>query len=222
MWRFRRRIETKRSAGGRLDDIQPKWSREMLLEIESRWYGNAIQRVNLRPGVKHLIDFFGTSNVPQVVVTDYVGAYKLAALELSVCFSAVYEGESFGFAKPSPKAFEQIAGDFGLPLESILHIGDRVDTDGAAARAAGSQCLILGRDFQSFDSLLKLFPSPRRIHSPPLVIRMCLSSPTFRRARCANNILRVRLGRSKRCLMKQSWRSRGTTAGDATVRCPVT
>ena len=38
---------------------------------------------------------------------------------------------------------------------------DGDETDGAGARAAGCQCLILGRDFWSFDALLKEFQSLR-------------------------------------------------------------
>jgi hypothetical protein len=38
--------------------------------------------------------------------------------------------------------------------EALLEIDDRVDRDDAGARAAGCQCLILGRDFGSFDEFL--------------------------------------------------------------------
>jgi FMN phosphatase YigB (HAD superfamily) len=50
-----------------------------------------------------------------------------------------------------------IASDFRVPAASILHIGDRAETDAAAARAAGCRCLILGRDFRDFGSLLQQF-----------------------------------------------------------------
>lgn len=45
--------------------------------------------------------------------------------------------ESFGAQKPSPGPFKGIARKLGVPPEEILVIGDREDTDGRGALAAG-------------------------------------------------------------------------------------
>lgn len=154
--RHRARIEAARSAGGALDEaLRDGVCRGALFDLEVRWYGRAIKETGARSGVNDLLSFFAARGVPQVVLSDYRVEYKLDALRLKDQFASIYVGESLGYVKPSPEAFERIAADFRIPTASLLHIGDRDDTDGAAARAAGCRCLILGRDFRSFDSLLK-------------------------------------------------------------------
>ena len=153
---YRAKVEAARSAGGFLgEDLRDGVRREALTDLEARWYGRAIKETGARAGVRELLSFFAARGIPQVALSDYPAAYKLDSLGLRDRFAAIYVGESLGHVKPSPKAFERIAADFRVPAASLLHIGDREDTDGAAARAAGCRCLILGRDFRSFDSLLK-------------------------------------------------------------------
>ena len=154
--RYRTKVEAARRAGGVLGGaLRDADSRQALLDLELRWYGRAIKETGTRAGVGELLSFFNAGGVPQVVLSDYPAAYKLDSLGIRDRFAAVYVGESLGCVKPNPKAFERIAADFRVPPGNILHIGDRGDTDGAAARAAGCRCLILGRDFRSFDALLK-------------------------------------------------------------------
>jgi HAD superfamily hydrolase (TIGR01549 family) len=153
--RYHLRIDAARSAGGALAEFFPEQnSRETLLEMEKRWYGPAIEKAGLREGVANVIQFLAARDIPQVVVSDYEAAYKLAALELSGHFASIYVGERLGFVKPSPFGLQRAAADYEVSTASLLHIGDLVERDGVAARAAGCQCLILGRDFRSFDDLL--------------------------------------------------------------------
>ena len=106
-------------------------------------------------GVADVLAFIAARDIPQVVLSDYHAHYKLESLGLEDRFASTYVGESMGFVKPSPVGFQRIAADYGIPAESLLHIGDRADTDGAGSRAAGCQCRILGRDFRGFDVLLE-------------------------------------------------------------------
>ena len=153
--RYRALINAARSAGGVLDEtVRSENSREILLNIEKRWYGHAIQKTGPRAGVTNVMSFLAASDVPQVVLSDYEAAYKLDVLGLADRFASIYVGERLGFVKPSPVVFQRIAADFEIPISSLLHIGDRADRDEAAAGAAGCQCLILGRDFRTFGSLL--------------------------------------------------------------------
>ena len=155
--RYRARIETARSAGGALGGALQETRRQALLNVEQRWYGRAIRQTGPRAGVTELLAFFAKKNIPQVALSDYQAEYKLESLGLGDRFASLYAGECLGFVKPSPVGFERIAADFGIPTDGLLHIGDRADTDGAGSRAAGCQCLILGRDFRSFDALLREF-----------------------------------------------------------------
>lgn len=157
---YRAMIDVARSAGGELDETsQAQKARDPLLRIERRWYGPAIEKAGTRPGLNDLLSSLAARNVPQVVISDYEAQYKLEALRLDGRFAAIYVGERLGFVKPSPKVFQRVAADFEIPTASLLHIGDRVERDEAAALAAGCQCLILGRDFRSFESLLEQFRS---------------------------------------------------------------
>jgi hypothetical protein len=49
----------------------------------------------------------------------------------------LYGPESFGAQKPAPGPFRIIAGDLGVSPGETLVIGDREDTDGVGALAAG-------------------------------------------------------------------------------------
>lgn len=153
--RYRTRIRAARSSGGAVDEslLKNDW-REVRLEIVKRWFGPAIQKTGPRSGVANVISFLAARNVPQVVLSDYEAEYKLHSLGLAGRFASIYVGERLGFVKPSPVVFQRVAADFNISTTSLLHIGDRADRDDSGARAAGCQCLILGRDFRNFDTLL--------------------------------------------------------------------
>jgi FMN phosphatase YigB (HAD superfamily) len=153
--RYRAGIDDARSNGGELAPSPPETDREGLLMIERRWYGPSIHRAGPTPGVMDVLAYFAARDIPQVVLSDYHAQYKLESLGLEDRFASTYEGESMGFVKPSPVGFQRIIADYGISAESLLHIGDRADTDGAGSRAAGCQCRILGRDFRGFDVLLE-------------------------------------------------------------------
>ena len=158
--RYRAQIDAFRSTGGAIaESFMKQTRREVLLEIEKRWYGPAIQKTGPRRGVTGVISFFASRNIPQVIVSDYEAGYKLNAMGLADNFASIYAGERLGFVKPSHAGFQRAAEDFEIPTTSLLHIGDRADRDDVAAQAAGCQRLILGRDFRSFDDLLA------RLHS---------------------------------------------------------
>ncbi|HWN11171.1 MAG TPA: HAD family hydrolase [Pyrinomonadaceae bacterium] len=157
---YRDRVNDARSSGGALNKFfVDQNSREDLLEIEKRWYGPAIQKTGPREGVANVMSFLGERGFLQVVISDYEAAYKLESLGLADRFAAIYVGERLGFVKPSPVGFQRAVADFQTSTTRLVHIGDRADRDDAGARAAGCQCLILGRDFRSFAELLDLLQS---------------------------------------------------------------
>ncbi|HEY5885494.1 MAG TPA: HAD family hydrolase [Pyrinomonadaceae bacterium] len=153
--RYRSQIDAARSTGGALNEffLRQKCG-EAIPGIEKRWYGRAIQKTGLRRSVLDVITLLAAKGIPQVVLSDYEGAYKLDSLGLTSQFASIYVGVRLGFVKPSPFSFRRAAADYEIPTASLLHIGDRVDRDKAAARVAGCQCLILGDDFRSFDALM--------------------------------------------------------------------
>ncbi len=156
---FRMVMERARTSDEALPAAVEQDHRKLLLEMEHHWYGRAIQRIGPRPGVVDLLAFLAAQGLTQVILSDYESNYKLASLGLQDRFQSVYAGESLGFIKPSPRGLQRIADDFEISPAHLLHIGDRAETDGVAARAAGCPSLILGRDFRDFHFLTRQFRS---------------------------------------------------------------
>ena len=88
-----------------------------------------------------------------IAVSDFDAEAKLEALGLRHHFDHTYAAERYGALKPDPAVFRAALADLGIAPSTLLHVGDRPDTDGLAARAAGARALILGTDFASFRGL---------------------------------------------------------------------
>ena len=140
--------------GGCLEELPgDRWTLETG-RLQRDWLGPAVTATGTRKGVRELLAFLQRLGIVQVAVSDYRADYKLAALGLRNFFESTYCGQELGRVKPHPALFQAILRDFQILPESLLHIGDRAETDGAAAEAAKCSSLILGRDFPSFPSLL--------------------------------------------------------------------
>jgi putative hydrolase of the HAD superfamily len=152
--RFHARIEAARSEEGTLGESNDTVDQEEMRSIQHRWYEPAIRLAGPQPGLAPVLSHFREKNVRQVAWSDYECDYKIDALGLTGWFAATYAGERLGVVKPNPGALERIASDFSTPIQSILHIGDRPETDARAAFLAGCPCMILGRDFKTFHTLM--------------------------------------------------------------------
>ena len=149
---LQRQVELGRSDSGDLRMIHVDLGRR--LEIEKRWLEPALTRMGPRRGVREVLEYFRGRVRAQVVFSDFESEYKLKCLDLEVYFAALYAGEHLGGIKPSTKAYLKILEDMDIPPQALLHIGDRAETDGRGAEAAGCAALVLGRDFRSFHGLL--------------------------------------------------------------------
>jgi FMN phosphatase YigB (HAD superfamily) len=91
-----------------------------------------------RPGAAELLRALAGTSFPFAVYSDYpFTAERLSALGLGTAGCTSYGPEHFGAQKPAARPFLVIAQDLGVPPARVLVIGDRDDTDGAGARAAG-------------------------------------------------------------------------------------
>lgn len=151
MRRFRKRMEQVRAVGGRLETDDA--SIEERVALERAWLSPEIAALGARPGVASALRAFRDRFESQVALSDFEPTHKLASLGLLDRFDAIYSGERLGYLKPSPEPFRRILRDLDLQPENLLHIGDRPETDGAGATAAGCRVLLLGRDFRSFAGL---------------------------------------------------------------------
>ncbi|MDR1970490.1 MAG: HAD family hydrolase [Treponema sp.] len=76
--------------------------------------------------------------IPFAVYSDYpMAAARLEAIGLDRGSCRVYGPQDFGAQKPAAAPFLRIAGDLGSAPQDTLVAGDRDDTDGAGAAAAG-------------------------------------------------------------------------------------
>lgn len=154
-----RRAEAARRRGGRLDD---GWaaSKAARLAAESRLLLPVLRRLGPAPGVLPLLETLRRRVDRLVVVSDYEPGAKLEALGLDGRFDRCCAAEEAGRLKPDPAVFRRALADLGIAPEALLHLGDRADTDRAAAEAAGCRALIRGRDFESFARLAADFAAP--------------------------------------------------------------
>ena len=83
--------------------------------------------------------------IENIVYSDYPTKDKLNALEINVSNSFSAMDESIGCIKPNPKGLEYIINKYQIAKEDVIMIGDRMEKDGEAARAAGIDYLILER-----------------------------------------------------------------------------
>lgn len=149
--RFRKAMERARSEeggalrAGALDGFLVP--RPGIIEMERRWYGPPIAAAGPWDGVHDLVDLFDELGLRQIVVSDYESEWKLELLGLAGRFERIYAGERLGALKPNPGLFVHVAKDLGIPPDRILHLGDRPETDGIAATAAGLRVRIFDQGF---------------------------------------------------------------------------
>ncbi|MCK6521974.1 HAD family hydrolase [Myxococcota bacterium] len=145
------RAELDRRVGAAVG-LPPEIARQALdRTVYGAWVSSFSPSI-VRPGVRELMAALDRLGVPRVVVSDHPAERKLQRLGLEG-WAAIVDAEAVGAFKPLPDALEAAAARLGLPSSAFVHIGDREDTDGGMASAAGASCLILGRDVQRFDQL---------------------------------------------------------------------
>ena len=91
--------------------------------------------------------------IPRGVLSDYPAERKLHNMDLAEGWACQICCEDLGALKPLPDGLIAAAEAMGVAPSRVLHIGDRPDTDGEMAAAAGATCLILGRDFRRWSEL---------------------------------------------------------------------
>jgi FMN phosphatase YigB (HAD superfamily) len=93
----------------------------------------------VRPGLVELLDEAARRGVPCAVFSDYEATAKLDAMGLAGRFQAVISASDSRVQayKPDPTGIGVLLDQFGVAPAGALYLGDRLDIDGEAARAAG-------------------------------------------------------------------------------------
>jgi FMN phosphatase YigB (HAD superfamily) len=163
---WRRQVEALR--GQRVPDFQAvvhrRISDELGLPLDrveaalqrtlgTAWLGSFHEGTPL-PGMQAVLEALDAQGIPRAVVSDHPGEAKLQAMGLGRGWVTIVDTSALGALKPLPDGLVAAATAMDVPPADILHIGDREDTDGAMARAAGASLLLRGRDWVSASDLL--------------------------------------------------------------------
>jgi FMN phosphatase YigB (HAD superfamily) len=94
-----------------------------------------------RKGITETLAKLHIKGIRLAVLSDYGRIEeRLAGLAIAPrLFDNLVSAESVGSLKPSPRAYIELSGVWGIEPGAICVIGDRDDTDGIAAKAAGMQ-----------------------------------------------------------------------------------
>lgn len=132
---FARQLERAAAGLGCTADELEVVVRHWMVERPCRW----IRRFRNKSLLEEICAFRATGG-QCALVSDYPALQKLKALEARDLFDVIVaNGEPGGPSqlKPDPAGYLEAARQLGLPPEACLVLGDRLDADGAAARAAG-------------------------------------------------------------------------------------
>ncbi|HVK24784.1 MAG TPA: HAD family hydrolase [Actinokineospora sp.] len=165
MWPAWQRITDEYSAkavSGELDHVTMRRTRtkafladlgvllddEAVVELEER----RLRRMNLSwrlfPDTRACLDWLHAAGIAVAAVTNASGPHqraRLAAQGISRYFDVVVSAGELGVAKPAPAIFHAACHQLGIPPAQTLHVGDRLDLDATAARAAGLHGVWLNR-----------------------------------------------------------------------------
>ena len=108
--------------------------------LERTWIAT-LEPAHVLPGILDTLTMLDARGVPRAVASDHPVEGKLARLGLAEGWHTTQCAEAVGALKPSPAVLLAAARAMGCPAEALLHVGDRHDTDGEAARAAGARYL---------------------------------------------------------------------------------
>jgi HAD superfamily hydrolase (TIGR01509 family) len=114
---------------------------------------------SIRPGVERFLCWARAEGIGLAAVSDYEAGRKLRAMGIEQYFSAVVcaQDKEAGLFKPNPRGLVLALDRLGVNPAEAIYVGDRLEVDGAAAKAAGMTGVIV---------------STRTVHCPPGVIHV--------------------------------------------------
>ena len=118
------------------------------------WYYNSYipsmvrimrRRYHLNPWVKSNLKELRNQGVKTAVFSDYsCTRERLKAFDFDLSWvDYVFESPAFGGLKPCKESFEAVCRAMGEKPEDCLMVGDREDTDGVGAAAAGMKFVLV-------------------------------------------------------------------------------
>jgi FMN phosphatase YigB (HAD superfamily) len=123
---------------------------EAIGEVVARWMDReplGILDRFMEPALRPLLEMARSRGIRLGIFSDYPATAKLEALRLTEFFDVVVSAQDDGVNcfKPRPDGLKEALRRLDASASRSLYVGDRHDVDGAAARAAGVPCIIVGR-----------------------------------------------------------------------------
>lgn len=139
--------------------------RRVPIEAVRKWYfeGYMPQTVatlkahyHCRPEVPALFDWIHSRGGKIAVISDYgFVREKLDAIGITEgMVDYEFEAPALGGLKPCVRTYEKMLEILGLPLEEILMVGDRLDTDGRGAIDSGIEFFFIDKKTNSWNILI--------------------------------------------------------------------
>ncbi len=121
--------------------VEPYEAQARLWFFLDRCWIPGLRPAHVLPGIHDALTLLDARNIPRGVASDHPVQAKLRSLGLSDGWRAMVDGEGVGALKPWPDVLMAACAAMGCQPANLLHVGDRHDTDGEAARAAGASYL---------------------------------------------------------------------------------
>ncbi|MEL6343418.1 MAG: HAD family hydrolase [Myxococcota bacterium] len=117
--------------------LAPAVLQEALEDDLDRAFPRAIRDAPSPAPIDALIKRCDEIGIPRVIVSDHPAIEKLRLRGGPAGWAAVISCRALGALKPLPDGLWAAAAQLGVPISALLHVGDRWETDGNAAAAAG-------------------------------------------------------------------------------------
>lgn len=146
------RLEETEDAPGRQLSVACSGTRldtELATRIVEEWMGKRPLQVVAafrREGLLELLTAAQKAGIRRGVFSDYPAGGKLRALGCEGLFDSILSAQDPAVRafKPSPRGLVESLRRMGVAPGEALHVGDRPEVDGEAARRAGIKCVIIG------------------------------------------------------------------------------
>jgi phosphoglycolate phosphatase/putative hydrolase of the HAD superfamily len=130
-----------------------KKAEEIINKVIFKAYPETFRPTDLLSGLEGIFFRLDALKIPRAIVSDHPSQAKLAALNQSTGWACIVDCSSLGALKPLPDGLAIAAQSMNIPVEAVILIGDRQDSDGEMALNAGAQSLIRGIDWQHGEDL---------------------------------------------------------------------
>lgn len=126
-------------------------------QVDLAW-ARSFRHARPPPGLLELIERIDERRLPRAVLSDHPTTERLRAMPVPALrphrWSLIVSCRALGALKPLPDGLHAAAAGLGLPASALIHIGDRPETDGAMAAAAGAHFVDV-RDGSAIRALLR-------------------------------------------------------------------